>query len=109
MIKPRAWLAAFLISGVMWFGMVKCALAVREFFQRPPHAYQGDTQASIVFNSQRATTALCEIVTRKDEALACATGPHIWAPNPCTWSDPYAQLLCHEMAHVNGWPGTHPK
>lgn len=32
-------------------------------------------------------------------------------PNPCDpqWADDlYAGLACHELRHVNGWPGDHP-
>src|SRR5690606_22609281 len=28
-------------------------------------------------------------------------------PNPCLFPDPYAQLVCHEMAHINGWGADH--
>lgn len=30
-------------------------------------------------------------------------------PNPCDYpqSDAYARLACHEMGHINGWPGYH--
>lgn len=30
-------------------------------------------------------------------------------PNPCQYpqSDAYARLACHELGHINGWPGYH--
>lgn len=40
--------------------------------------------------------------------LACARGDTINMPNPCEYPeakniDSYAHLLCHELAHTNGW------
>ncbi len=40
------------------------------------------------------------------DALACADVglERINVPNPCFYtSDPYAVVMCHEMAHLNGW------
>lgn len=36
-------------------------------------------------------------------------GLKIVMPNPCLYpdGDPYSHLMCHEVAHVNGWPVTH--
>ena len=32
-------------------------------------------------------------------------------PNPCTFKrgGEYADLMCHELGHVNGWPPKHPR
>lgn len=39
---------------------------------------------------------------------ACAAGPFVFMPNPCEYEgDAYADLLCHEQGHVNGWSGNH--
>jgi hypothetical protein len=43
--------------------------------------------------------------------VACTTESHITLPDPCPFAftgDHYAQIVCHEMAHVNGWPADHP-
>lgn len=32
------------------------------------------------------------------------------APNPCAFrGERFAQLMCHELAHVHGWPADHPR
>lgn len=32
-------------------------------------------------------------------------------PNPCSFrrGEEYAELMCHELGHVNGWPPKHPR
>lgn len=43
-------------------------------------------------------------------ALSCSSHVMMSLPNPCSLTDAgwYANLLCHEMGHVNGWPASHP-
>ncbi|MGA1344154.1 MAG: hypothetical protein ACO33A_14160 [Hyphomonas sp.] len=43
-------------------------------------------------------------------SVACANGSGLSLVNPCSVVDGgwYADLLCHEMGHVNGWPASHP-
>ena len=46
-------------------------------------------------------------VTWRDEK----TPEAMYLPNCCdpAWSDEdFARLCCHELRHVNGWPGDHP-
>jgi hypothetical protein len=40
---------------------------------------------------------------------ACEDNGVLTMPNPCEYprSDPYAKLLCHETAHLRGWPAYH--
>ena len=46
-------------------------------------------------------------------AAACAdiNASRIWIENPCYVADQhwYPALLCHELAHNNGWPAGHPR
>lgn len=43
-------------------------------------------------------------------ALSCSNAAMMTLPNPCSVVDGgwYADLLCHEMGHANGWPESHP-
>lgn len=70
----------------------------------PPTKYQGDARVVVEMVSASAVKARCN-----DEAVACAfRDPRttiIVMPNPCLYreSDAYAAVLCHELAHANGW------
>jgi len=76
--------------------------------QRPPSRYQGDVQSTVHFSDN--AELLCAIIKAPGRAIACGNpGGIMIVPNPCRWGDPYAELMCHEMAHVNGWPADHPK
>ncbi len=72
---------------------------------RPPEQYQTSRRVSIEFLDD--AREFCSRFTGQ-EAVACANRYLIWADNPCLYSDPYAIILCHELAHVNGWPAHHP-
>ncbi len=43
-------------------------------------------------------------------ALSCSNSAMMTLPNPCSVVDGgwYADLLCHEMGHANGWAANHP-
>jgi len=35
--------------------------------------------------------------------------PVMFVSNPCLYpEEKYARHVCHEMGHINGWPGDHP-
>jgi hypothetical protein len=73
---------------------------------RPPAEYQGgETRAHVLFTSN--VNAEC-----KYPAIGCAqherlfgsrTETRVVMPDPCTVRESYADLLCHELAHVKGW------
>ncbi len=78
----------------------------KTFAGMPPPKFHQDTAAILIFTSD--VSSYCGKAPKGYVTLACAQGPQIAMPNPCQFpDDPYAALLCHEMAHVNGWPGTH--
>lgn len=80
---------------------------------RPPARYQAEATVTLKFAEQDQIDAACHprygVPPAGMKTDACATGRTIIAPNPCEYdeTDRYAHLLCHEMAHVNGWPATH--
>lgn len=95
---------------------MKCALAVSLLLTlasclsvpRPPERYQESRSAVVDFMGEGEAYAYCTS-TIGTPAIACANGYRIWIDNPCLHQGPYAALLCHELGHVNGWPGDHPK
>jgi hypothetical protein len=78
----------------------------------PPTQYQRDAEARVTFLSARNDAiARCQMLGAPQGAQACGgAAGFIVAPNPCVYAgDPYADLLCHELGHVNGWPASHPQ
>lgn len=72
----------------------------------PPEEYRGDytTLSSVLTLPETRIREICG----SEHALACAgregSFDVLYLPNPCGYpSDPYAVLLCHEMAHLQGW------
>jgi hypothetical protein len=79
----------------------------------PPERFQNNTHFTIEVADQTRIDAVCQgqfgAPPSGMKTDACTTAGRVLMPNPCTFSksDAYARLLCHEMAHVNGWPSTH--
>jgi hypothetical protein len=77
----------------------------------PPVRFQHDTSATITFTDPPEIARQCHAPV--DETEGCADiGPvhrKIWITNPCRVREHYAQILCHELGHLNGWPANHPK
>jgi hypothetical protein len=98
-----------LFCGWFWFMIVGCA--VNGYASLPPSAYRKDATATVRFVSDVhaacATTAGAlpsHLVYR-----GCERNGVIVLPNPCLWPNrsDYADLTCHELAHVDGWSGSH--
>jgi hypothetical protein len=58
-------------------------------------------------NRSRYAKLVCSKLADKDTFV---TFPDT-LPNPCTFKGggQYANLMCHELGHVNGWPPKHPR
>lgn len=72
--------------------------------ERPPEEYQGDRNSMVTFTSD--VDAACRRIkpaAHSGEIYGCAYFSAIVVPNPCLHSGYYAELMCHEMAHANGW------
>ena len=75
----------------------------------PPPRFQHNATVIVHFSTPAEIEDECGI-----GALACSLDHEIWARNPCTTKEA-ADLtsldsdLCHELGHVNGWPGNHPR
>jgi len=93
-----------------WFLALPLLLAACEqppgpsFNAKPPVAYQGDAQFTVVTTSAGTIQRICN----DPNARFCAVNNTVFTTNPCNWTDPYANAMCHEKGHINGWPSNHP-
>jgi len=81
----------------------------------PPGVYQVDTAVRVEFVNPALVGVRCAQRGAKFIGLpainagACSDGNLMTVPNPCLtltggW---YARVMCHEMAHANGWAPNH--
>lgn len=79
----------------------------------PPIRFRKDSGAVVWFVSPRDLQMVCGGDAPVGMVYAGCQGekdgiPIIAVPNPCLFdNEPYAHVLCHELGHRNGWPGTH--
>lgn len=68
----------------------------------PPKQFYGDIRVPVTFLLPESVGAACNA---PDWAVACNRRNGIILPNPCRWREieSYAEIACHELAHVNGW------
>lgn len=80
----------------------------------PPARFREETSAQIQTIEPVAISDVCAQLMRRPPPggmayLACVQDGRIYIPNPCAFPDDrYAQTLCHELGHVQGWPREHP-
>ena len=78
----------------------------------PPERYQADRTSAVMFANRFQIEAICaEKLDHYAAACADINASRIWIENPCYVADQhwYPALLCHELAHNNGWPAGHPR
>jgi hypothetical protein len=75
----------------------------------PPERFRKNGTILVQFTDQATIDAICGKAPCKMTTLGCTDRRQMTLPNPCSYpaSDQYAQLVCHELGHVNGWPRTH--
>lgn len=68
----------------------------------PPEEYMDNASFILVTYPSEQIAARCNL---PPTTLACSPASiYVVMPNPCEFpGDLYAELLCHEKAHVNGW------
>jgi hypothetical protein len=80
----------------------------------PPERFQNmpDKAVHIIFG-RVAINAECGQVLWPEVIEACSDTQNklLVMPDPCRFpaDDNYARLMCHEVAHLDGWPGNHPR
>ena len=93
-----------IVAALILIPVVGCAtLNQIEPVQRPPKAYQLSRPILVEFLSPPSVMVRCIQRGTILPAMACATEDMITFPNPCLTNESYARMLCHELAHANGW------
>ncbi|RIJ20475.1 hypothetical protein D1224_15260 [Henriciella barbarensis] len=90
-------------------------VAPLEPVKNAPLEYRGDNTVAVEFVSPMLVGARCAqrgahvFGVPQINSMGCGDGRMITMPNPCQTitSGWYARLLCHELAHANGWSRTH--
>jgi len=79
----------------------------------PPDRFKGDVRATVIFVQPELLQARCAPylppVPAEYVIEACVVDGVMILPNPCALRtiSLFDQLACHEIGHLNGWPGTH--
>ena len=88
--------------------MTGCAtLIALDPVQTPPPQFRGDVATRIEFVAPERVSIRCIERGVPFLANACSDQTLITAPNPCSFAEPYARIMCHEMGHTNGWDTAH--
>jgi hypothetical protein len=80
----------------------------------PPSSWTDDNTVTTHFTNQAGVDRLCGKAPPGYRTLGCSYRGkrEIVLPNPCSGefgNEDFAKLVCHELAHANGWPGDHPR
>lgn len=74
------------------------------FAGMPPPRLMGNRAMTVSFG----TLSHCGKPPPGKRFVGCVRGPLVHMGNPCEFGhEQFARIMCHEMAHVNGWPRTH--
>lgn len=108
---------------LMLAGVATTALAqripepARWWVPKPPAQYRMATVNTPLFVRPEAEVqATCmgggtAAPGRGIRVAACSGASGVVLPDPCPYAERgerFAQLLCHELAHLGGWPKDHP-
>jgi hypothetical protein len=79
---------------------------------RPPARFTADATFVVEVRGQAQIDQRCQglfgVPPAGMKTDACSIEGRAIMPNPCAYPDEsYARMLCHEMAHVNGWSSQH--
>lgn len=92
--------------------LVVAACNSGDYAVHPPTKYQGNNSAIVVFVDIDKVDAGCRNIGGVGDynIRGCEKGGVIVFPNPCQWPNKsdLRDLMCHELAHANGWPPDHP-
>lgn len=78
----------------------------------PPERFRSDASSRVTYLPPEAVDRACAPEPRPCGVVyyGCATHGRVTLPNPCAAQfagERFAELACHELGHVNGWPATH--
>jgi hypothetical protein len=98
---------AGIVGGVVAVGIAVTAgsVALSGSVLRPPSAFHGDTWAVVQWQDITQVDAACRDLGAAGDGRiqGCAKGRMVILPNPCRLTGFYADVSCHEMAHLNGY------
>lgn len=72
--------------------------------QRPPSQFQADRHAMVTFTAD--PDGKCRAISGPvgpERILGCEYYGALVVANPCSATGSYAEVLCHELGHANGW------
>lgn len=76
------------------------------YFPQPPAQYRKPVNTVVYFVDRSQVETLCS-KSENDRVMGCANPKSkvVVMPNPCDWplGEAYAELMCHELGHINGW------
>ena len=108
--RAAAAVVTIVFCGGFWLSLASCA--VNRLAPLPPKAFRSDATATVRFVSDvhAVCAAAAGDTTNRLTYTGCERDGVIVLPNPCHWPNrsDYADLTCHELGHVRGWPGGHP-
>ena len=93
-------IVAFAISAALWLALAYVSTALAQSFRQ-------NVRVMVQFENPENVNSLCLMLGVPYRAGACANSQVIIAPNPCLYRGEYAEMMCHELRHVNGWPADH--
>lgn len=93
--------------------LIAVAGAISLMAPLPPSHLRFDNAAPVIFADPVTVDLRCggDADNTNGRILACVYRRNslMIVPNPCAHTEEsYARLMCHELGHVNGWPGNHP-
>ena len=108
----------FRMMSTLWISSLLAGcmtVAPLEPVKNAPLEFRGDNTVAVEFVSPMLVGARCAqrgahiFGVPQLSSMGCGDGRMITMPNPCQTitSGWYARLLCHELAHANGWSRTH--
>lgn len=79
----------------------------------PPERYQGNVEVTIMFVPGSSIETFCGSLENATVLGCTLADGRIVLPNPNGdiryQREDFARLVGHEIGHVNGWPGDHPR
>ena len=96
------------ILGSLAVAIVISPLMITDNFHVPEQYQQGATRIVHFVDTQAEIDKACGKAQRGLNTLGCAKDDGIYVTNPCKLKDAqtpetYEHLMCHELAHTNGW------
>lgn len=95
-----------LMLGILLAANAPCPTSI--IYDGPPPARFAHPGTNLREVSFGAVEASCGDWGPNVIVYACTRTSGVYMPNPCDFQqERFAMLMCHELAHQDGWPRTH--